>query len=532
VSNPDISFSTIVLAAGRGVRMRSSLRNVLHPVAGVPMLRRVVNACREAGAAEVVVVLPPDDGGFAEALEGVRVQRAVQTQARGTGDAANVGAAAIQEPGQAVFVLPGDVPAIEASAIRALIEAHLESGAALTVATMELPDPARYGRIVRAADGGLEKIVEWKEASAEERALREVNTGLLVFEPGLLLGARAGGSDPGLLHQLEPAPGSGELYLTDGLQLSRERGLACAAWAVPEAVSFTGVNTREALAFAEGLLRSRAIRKAYEEGVAIERPDTVVLDPETELARDVRIEVGVQLRGRNRIGEGVILRAGSVLSDVDLGAGCEVGPYSVLQDVRARDAVRVGPHCHLKAVDLAEGARVLAGTVADGVDPKAGEARGEDRVRIGPGSVVGPMSHLRVRTELGAGSKVGNFVEIKASELGAGSKASHLAYVGDAEVGKDVNIGAGVITCNYDGVAKHKTVIHDGAFVGSDSQLVAPVTVGEGAYVGSGSTVTTDVPAGALAVSRSRQRNLKGYAERLRRRARSRGTGTGEKDGS
>jgi len=447
--------TVVILAAGEGKRMRSRTPKVLHGLCGRPLILWPVLAALEAGAARVVVVDNPNRR-LAEVLpEGVGL--AVQESPRGTGDAVRAAAEHV-DPDAPVVILMGDVPLIAAQTIAELVEAHAD--AAATVATMELEDPAQYGRIVRAGDGSVERIVETKaagDATPEQLALREVNTGVYAFAGGALLHA---------LDLIEPANAQGEYYLPDALALLRAEGGEVRAHRVEDFALTLGVNDRVDLA-AIRLLAQRRIHAAHARaGVTIVDPASTLIEADVAIGRDTVVEPSSFLRGATRIGE-----------------DCVVGPLSTLIDSELGDGVTV-PHSYLT------GARVASG------------------------ASVGPFAYLRPGAVLDERAKAGTFVEIKNSHIGEGTKVPHLSYVGDADVGPGTNIGAGNITANYDGVHKHRTTIGANVRTSVDTTFVAPVRVGDGAYTGAGSTITEDVPPGALAIARARQENREGYAER------------------
>ena len=449
--------TVLILAAGEGTRMRSRTPKVLHELCGRPLILWPVLAALQAGAAKVVVVDDPR-----RRLAGVLppgVELAVQERPRGTGDAVRAAAEHV-DPSAPVVILMGDVPLIAPETIAALVEAHGE--AAATVATMELADPASYGRVVRAADGSVERIVETKasgDATPEQLAIREVNTGVYAFAGRALLGA---------LERIAPANAQGEYYLPDVLPILRADGLEIRAHAVQDVALTLGVNDRVDLAVIRALAQSRIHDTHARAGVTIVDPASTLIEAEVKVGRDTRIEPSSFLRGTTTIGE-----------------DCTVGPLTTLIDTTLGDAVSV-PHSYLVEAEVASGAS------------------------------VGPFAYLRPGTVLEAGAKAGTFVEIKNSHIGEGTKVPHLSYLGDADVGPGTNIGAGNITANYDGVNKHRTTIGANVKTSVDTMFVAPVTVGDGAFTGAGSTITEDVPPGALGIARARQTNVEGYAERKR----------------
>jgi bifunctional UDP-N-acetylglucosamine pyrophosphorylase/glucosamine-1-phosphate N-acetyltransferase len=369
-------------------------------------------------------------------------------------------AAPLLRDGGRILILSGDVPLTRTETLRQLIETHEREQNALTILTMRPDDPAKYGRIVRNADGSVRRIVEAKDATDDELAIDEVNAGIYVFDvDGLADG----------LQSLTPQNAQGEYYLTDMVGVLLGRGKRIGTVIVDDPIETLGVDSRAQLAIAEAEIQRRVLDKLMREGVTFRNPSTVVIDSTVAIGADTVVYPFVTLEGTTTIG---------------------------------RDCV-IEPNVHLINVTIGNDVHVKTGTVAD-------DAVIEDE------ALVGPYAHLRPGTRLGRHVKVGNFVETKKAVFGEGAKASHLSYIGDAEVGADVNIGAGTITCNYDGVNKHKTVLEDGVFIGSDTQLVAPVRVGKGAYVGAGSTITKDVPPDALALSRVPQKVVEGWAVKRR----------------
>jgi bifunctional UDP-N-acetylglucosamine pyrophosphorylase / glucosamine-1-phosphate N-acetyltransferase len=454
--------TVLILAAGEGTRMRSDLPKVLHPVCGRPMIEWPIAAAREAGAGRIVVVDGPKRT-LADALpEGVEV--AIQEEPNGTGDAVRSAAGHI-EAGDTVLVLYGDVPLLTAEAIDALARAHEKSGAAATMATMELEDPAAYGRVLRAADGSVERVVEAKggagDATPEQLAIREVNTGIYAFAGGDLVEA---------LQSLRSDNAQGELYLPDVLPLLRADGKRIETHPVTDATLTLGVNTRVELAEVRRLAQARIHRAHALAGVTIVDPASTLIDVGVEIGRDTIVEPGTFLRGGTRIGE-----------------RCEVGPLTTLIDTSVGDATRI-VHSYLHGAEL-----------ADGVS-------------------VGPFAYLRPQARLRDKAKAGAFVEIKNSDVGEGTKVPHLSYIGDADIGAGSNLGAGTITGNYDGVNKHRTTIGSGVKGGVHVSFVAPVKVGDRAYTGAGSVITEDVPPDALGIARERQTNIEGYADRRKER--------------
>jgi len=455
--------TVLILAAGEGTRMRSATPKVLHPICGRPMIGWPIRAAQEAGAGRIVVVDGPKRRLEGELPDGVEL--AVQEEPNGTGDAVRSAAGHIGAD-DTVLVLMGDVPLITAEAIAGLAEAHEESGAAATMATMELEDPTGYGRVVRASDGSVERVVETKkagDAAPEEEAIREVNTGIYAFAGGDLVDA---------LGRLTADNAQGELYLPDVLPLLRGDGKLVGGHVVTDSTLTLGINTRVDLARVRALAQARIHRAHGLAGVTIIDPASTVVEAEVEIGADTVVEPGTFLRGTTRIGE-----------------RCTVGPLSTLVDTTVGDESRI-VHSYL------------------------------DRAQLGAGVSVGPFAYLRPSARLHDRAKAGTFVEIKNSEVGEGTKIPHLSYIGDADIGAGSNVGAGTITANYDGANKHRTTIGSGVRVSVHTSFVAPVTIGDGAYTGAGSVITEDVPPGALGIARERQRNVEGYAERAPRKER------------
>lgn len=449
----------VILAAGEGTRMRSATPKLLHPLCGRPLVAWPVAAAREAGAARIVVVDTPARP-LEAALDG-QVTFTVQERPLGTADAVRAAAAHI-EPAGTVIVLNGDASLITAETIRALVEAHERSGAAATVATAVLEDPDGYGRVVRAPDGTIERIVETKapgDASERELQIREVNSGLYAFDGAELVAA---------LGEVRPENAQGELYLPDVLPAIRARQRTVLAYELPDPTETLGINHRGELARVRAVAQRRIHERHMLAGVTVVDPRATVIDADVEIGPDTTIAPFSSLHGTTSIG-----------------ASSTVGPLSTLIDAR-----------------VGEGARIVHSYV--------------DGAEIGDRVTVGPFAYLRPGAVLRAGSKAGAFVEIKNSDIGAGTKVPHLSYIGDADIGEGTNIGAGTITANYDGTRKHRTTIGARAFVGVDNALIAPVKLGEETYTAAGSVITEDVPPGALGIARARQRNVEGYIERRR----------------
>jgi len=445
----------VILAAGRGTRMHSATPKLAHDLCGWPLIQWPVAAARAAGAARVIVVVSEESS-----LDGALphgVLSATQASANGTGGA--VLAAAPQIDGsESVIVLNGDVPLVDAALLRELAAQHEQSGAAATMVTIELDDPRGYGRVLRDADGIVERVVETKnsgEASASELEIREVNTGVFAFKADVLL------------EQLARVPAVGEeIYLPGVLPVIRAAGGALATFAAEDPALLLGVNDRAQLAAVRGEAQRRIQERHMLAGVTIVQPSSTSIDVGVKIAPDTSIEPCTQLLGDTRIG-----------------TAASIGPHTTVVDSLLGDGVRV-LHSHLVDCELREGA------------------------------TVGPFAYLRPGALLRERAKAGTFVEIKNSDIGARTKVPHLSYVGDADIGEDTNLGAGSITANYDGYAKHRTTIGARVRGSVDTSYVAPLTVGDDAWTAAGSVITGDVPPGALAVARARQRNVEGYAER------------------
>jgi bifunctional UDP-N-acetylglucosamine pyrophosphorylase / glucosamine-1-phosphate N-acetyltransferase len=447
----------LVMAAGEGTRMRSSVPKVLHTVCGRPMVAWPVLAAREAGAERIAVISSPGHDlspGLPPGTETV-----LQPKPDGTGGAIRAALDLITDA-ETVVVLSGDHPLISAETIAGLLETHRQADAAATVMTTLLEEPGTYGRIIRGENGAIERIVEAKapgDATAEELEIREVNTGTYVFAAERLAAA---------VGQISNDNAQGEYYLGDVIPAMRSAGLRIAAHVVEDEAVNLGVNTRADLARAEAVARERILERHMLAGATITDPASTWIDADVELGEDVRIDPGCSLRGATSVGGESV-----------------VGPHTTLIDTTVGRRVTV-PHSYLSEC-----------VVQDGCD-------------------VGPFAHIRPQTTLGEGAKAGAFVEIKNAQIGERAKVPHLSYVGDADVGPGSNLGAGAITANYDGFRKHRTVIGAHARIGVDTMLIAPVEVGESAYTGGGSVITDDVPPGALGISRAPQENVEGFAER------------------
>ncbi len=443
-------LAVVILAAGKGKRMASDWPKVLHSVGGKPLLAHVLATANELEAMTRLVVY--GHGGetvrttFASEV-GVRWVQ--QTEQLGTGHAVAQVLPLLDDVG-VVLVLYGDVPLIRAETLRPLVTAAQEGNLALL--TVELADPGGYGRIVRDGQGRVSRIVEEKDATAEERHLREVNTGILAMATAKLRGWVAA---------LDNRNAQGEYYLTDIVSLAVRDGVAVKAFAVAEPEQVLGVNDRQQLAELERFYQRRQAERLMREGATLLDPARVDVRGTVTTGKDVVIDVNVVFEGTVRLGDRV-----------------RIGPFCVLRDTVIGDDVEILSHCRIEGAE------------------------------VGAGAQIGPFARLRPGSLLAAGVHIGNFVETKKTQIGRGSKVSHLTYLGDAEIGAEVNVGAGTITCNYDGANKHQTVIDDGAFIGSNTSLVAPVRIGKGATVGAGSSVNRDVPDGGLCLTRAPRKDV------------------------
>ncbi|WP_074036599.1 bifunctional UDP-N-acetylglucosamine diphosphorylase/glucosamine-1-phosphate N-acetyltransferase GlmU [Exiguobacterium sp. AT1b] len=446
----------VILAAGKGTRMKSKLYKVLHPVLGKPMVEHVVDQLDQIGVSRQIVIV----GHGAEAVQdtlGTRVEYAVQEEQLGTGHAVQMAEAELAGKAGATLVVCGDTPLLTAETLEALLAHHEAQQAKVTVLTAIADDATGYGRVVRGEDGNVTKVVEHKDASETELAINEINTGTYVFDNELLFDA---------LKQVGNNNAQGEYYLPDVISIAKEAGEVVAAHTAPTFDETIGVNDRVALSQAEAIMRKRTNERLMREGVTFMDPASTYISPDVVIGSDTIIYPGTVILGKTTIG-----------------SECVIGPNSDIRNSVIEDHV------------------VVRQSVV--TDSKIGEA-----------AQVGPFAHLRQQAVLGANTRVGNFVEIKKSSFGDGAKASHLSYIGDASIGERVNLGCGSITVNYDGKNKFETVVEDDAFVGCNVNLIAPVKVGKGAIIAAGSTITNDVPEEALAIARERQTNKESYTKR------------------
>jgi len=448
----------IILAAGKGTRMKSKLPKALHPICGKPITRWVIDACNTAGVTDCVVVIGHGADQVREGL-GSDVRYAVQEEQLGTGHACKVALTEITATGGNVIVATGDTPLLSAEILKRLADDHVASGADATVLTTILPDAGHYGRIIRTEDGSVQAIVEARDCTPEQREVREMNSGIFCFKLDLLRE---------YLGRIKPANAQGEYYLTDVVALMARDGRKVAAVISDDTDIVLGINHRIDLAYLTGIVRQRILERLMLDGVTIIDPSSTYPDFDVQVGPDTVIYPMTVLEKGCRIGEGCV----------------------------------IGPSTRMVNSGVGDGVTVLSSNIVDST--------------VGNGTQIGPFANIRPGCRIGKNVKIGDFVEAKNSEIGDSVSLAHLSYVGDSTVGDHANIGAGTITCNYDGRTKNRTVIGPNAFIGSNSTLVAPVEIGEGAYVAAGSVITEDVPPDALGIGRSRQTVKPGWAKRRR----------------
>lgn len=454
-------LAAVILAAGQGTRMKSALPKVLHRLAGRAMLAHVVETAKALQASPIIPVIGHGAEQVQVAMAGHNLYFALQEEQLGTGHALLSAEETLARFTGDLLLLCGDVPLLRKETLQALVAHHRQQAACLTVLTAEMTDPTGYGRIIR-GDDGVDRIVEEKDAAADERRVREINTGIYLFRAPQVFS---------LLRGVDNRNAQGEYYLTDVVAAAREAGECVEALLMDDAEEAMGINDQVQLAEAGRIMRQR-INDAHQlAGVTLVDPAATYIDADVTIGAGTVIHPGAHLRGRTKIGSDCEIEPGAVVTDCSIGDRVHIKPGSVLTEST------VGDDC-----------------------------------------AIGPMAHLRPGTELVGNNKIGNFVETKKAIIGEKSQASHLTYIGDASLGKNVNVGCGTITCNYDGVNKHRTTIEDDVFVGSDVQFIAPVTIGRGSLVGAGSTITRDVPPDALAIARSEQKNIDGWAEKNRKK--------------
>src|SRR5208283_4422512 len=456
--NRDVAI--LILAAGKGTRLKSSLAKVLHAAGGRPLVEHVVRACAGVGPKKIIVVLGHQAEKVQAAVEPLAAETVLQQPQNGTGHAVLVAKRTIGNA-KYVVVLPGDAPLVRTETLRALIQKHKKGAAAATILTAVLADPSGYGRILRKSGDTVAAIIEESQLTADQRELNEINSSIYCFTAAKLWPALA---------QVKPNNKHREIYLTDAIAVLNAGGETVLAEIAPDAREALGCNTRADLAGVDRTFREWKRDELMNAGVTIQLPETVLIDPDVTAGEDCVIEPCVQLLGKT-----------------NMGARCTIKTGSVLHDARLGDDVTIEAHCVIT------------------------KSRVDSAVTAGPFARIRPESHIK------KGARIGNFVELKKSVVGEGSKVPHLSYVGDTRIGTKSNIGAGTITCNYDGFSKHPTTIGNRVFIGSDSTLIAPVRIGDGAYVAASSAIADNVPADALGIARGKQVNKPGWASRKRR---------------
>ncbi len=451
--------SAIILAAGLGTRMKSRRAKVLHPLLGRPLISYAVSLAQTLEAAQSILVVGHQADAVRSALEGVAVDFAMQDEQLGTGHAVQQAMSQLRAEEGPVLILCGDVPLLRPDTLRRLLAHHRESSAALTVLTTQLAFPEGYGRIVRSPSGNILKIVEEKDASDEEREIGEVNTGIYCAEASYLRES---------IHSLSSRNAQQEYYLTDLVEMAHAEQKRVSGMVCLNASEVMGINARDQLAQAEAILREQVNHRHMQAGVTLIDPDRTYIGMDVDIGADTTVYPDCYLEGITQIGSGCIIGPNTRIVNSEIGNNVEFRGFCMLTEATVED-----------------------------------------------GAILGPFCHLRPGADIRSNARIGNFVEVKQSLVGAGSKVNHLAYIGDTEMGEGVNIGAGTITCNYDGVRKHKTLIGNRVFVGSDTQFIAPVRIGDRSLIGAGSTITRDVPADSLAVSRAEQKTVEGGAAKL-----------------
>ena len=452
----------VILAAGKGTRMKSELAKVLHRAGGRALVEHVIRACQPLKPGQILTIVGHQAAEVSAVVEALGSDTVLQQPQNGTGHALQISRRKIRKAAKYVLVMPGDAPLLRTETLKRVVETHHQQQAAATILSAILEDPTDYGRIIRDSEGRVERVVEEKSATPEQRAIKEVNSSIYCFTLEKLWPCLAA---------LKPDNAHKELYLTDAIGLLRQRNEKVLAVVAPDSAEILGCNTRAGLADVDRIFRARKSAELMAAGVTIYLPETVSIDPEVTGGPDSIIEPHCALLGATKIGARCKIGTGSVLQDSVLGDDVEIRAYSAL-----------------------------------------------DRARVASHADVGPFARLRPGADIRSHAHVGNFVEVKNAVLHEGAKAGHLTYLGDASIGRESNIGAGTITCNYDGVNKHRTEIGAKVFIGSDSALVAPVRIGDHAYVAAGSTITENVPANALGIARGRQSNKPGWATANRKK--------------
>jgi bifunctional UDP-N-acetylglucosamine pyrophosphorylase/glucosamine-1-phosphate N-acetyltransferase len=457
------AVNVVILAAGLGTRMKSKHAKVLHRAGGLTLIEHVVQAASGiTGTEHITVVIGHQGEQVKKRLASTGVSFVEQSEQKGTGHAVMACRAALESEPGLVVVLYGDCPLLSQDTLRQLVDRQAAGDAGVTLITTRLEDPTGYGRILFGKRGEVAAIVEQRAATDEQLAIQLINPGIYCFRAELLWKH---------ISEIRPDNPAHEYYLTDMVEILNQAGHTAAAFEVPDATELLGINTRVELAAADKIFRDRKVRELMLDGVTIERPDTVTVDGQVRIGEDSIVEPFARILGRTTIGADCGIGAGSIIENSELADGVHIAPFTSIADSR----IEAGAH-------------------------------------------IGPFARLRKGNKIGADAHIGNFVELKNTQFGAGAKASHLAYLGDSEIGEQVNIGAGTITCNYDGVKKHRTRIGKKAFVGSNSTLVAPIEIGEGSYIGAGSVITKPVPADALALGRAQQVVKEGWAAKKKQK--------------
>lgn len=449
-------LSVVILAAGLGTRMKSSTPKVLHKIYGKPMIQCVADAVSKLKSSHNIIVISPNTEDVKAVLKGYNITLAVQKEPKGTGDALRSAAQKLKGFDGTLLVLNGDTPLISPAMLQNFLRLHRQNKNDLSLISFTVEGSHSYGRIIR-EDGRLKAIIEDKDADKEQKKIKEVNSGIYAMNSNLL----------GLLKEIKINNKKGEYYLTDIIGIAVKNGYKAGAYPLGNETELTGINTREDLYKAGLYIRDMIVSGLMRNGVSFVDASSVFINPDAKIGADTVIYPNVHIEGKTVIGKGCTIYPNARITDANIGNNVIIKDSTVIESSTIKDKAAIGPFAHIR-----------------------------------PGSIIGPSA------------KIGNFVEIKKSVIGEGTKASHLSYLGDAEIGRHANIGAGTITCNYDGKNKHKTIIEDDVFVGSDSQIVAPVKVGKGAYVGAGSTITKDVPPLSLAITRTEQRHIEKWAVR------------------
>jgi bifunctional UDP-N-acetylglucosamine pyrophosphorylase/glucosamine-1-phosphate N-acetyltransferase len=454
------SIITIILAAGKGTRMKSDLVKVLHPLLGIPMLSYPVElSLNDIKAEKTILVVGHQADKIKEKFKDPRIHFVLQEEQLGTGHAVLQALPFLQSFNGTVLILCGDVPLVKMETLRSFIDTFWRNESNLSVLTAVVENPSGYGRIIRGPTGWLERIVEEKDGSEDEKLIREINTGIFSIKAPFLIDG---------LKEIGQENVQGEYYLTDLVEIGRKRGMRCSAHMVADPREVMGINTRADLAVANEVLRQEKVMDLMLSGVTFLDPKTAYVDRTVAIGKDTIVQPNCMLQGKTKIGERCVIESNARIVDSLIGNEVLVRTNSVITESKIDDGASIGPFAHLR-----------------------------------------PLSEIKTKV------KIGNFVEVKKSVIGRGTKANHLTYIGDSLVGEEVNVGAGTIVCNYDGFEKHQTIIGDRVFVGSNVELVAPVKVGSRSSIGAGTTVTKDVPEGALAISRVKQKNIKGWSKKV-----------------